>query len=107
LPGTRRLCDISDGPRPVKRGFAGFRLFQFGKAGAMREILKSNNHVELNFAEVVLKDAGIGCVILDTHMSIMDGSMLIIPRRLMVADENEARARAILVEALATPAEWT
>ena len=72
----------------------------------MREILKSNNAVELNFAEVVLKDAGIDCVILDTHMSIMDGSMVIIPRRLMVADADEARARAILTEALATPAEW-
>ena len=73
----------------------------------MREIRKSNNPVELNFAEVVLKDAGIDCVILDTHMSIMDGSMVIIPRRMMVADEDEARARAILAEALATPAEWT
>jgi len=81
-------------------------MCRFGKAEAMREILKSNNAVELNFAEVVLKDASIDCVILDTHMSIMDGSMVIIPRRLMVADEDAARARTILAEALATPAEW-
>jgi len=73
----------------------------------MREILKSNNVVELNFAEVVLKDAGIESVVLDTHMSILDGSMVIIPRRLMVADADEARARAILEEALASRAEWT
>jgi hypothetical protein len=73
----------------------------------MREILKSNNVVELNFAEVVLKDAGIGSVVLDTHMSILDGSMVIIPRRLMVADADEARAHAILEEALASRAEWT
>lgn len=72
----------------------------------MREILKSNNVVELNFAEVVLKDAGIGAVVLDTHMSIMDGSMVIIPRRLMVADADEARARVILEEALTSRAEW-
>ena len=72
----------------------------------MREILKSNNMVELNFAEVVLKDAGIPSVVLDTHASIMDGSMVIVPRRLMVADEDEARARAIVAEALASPAEW-
>jgi hypothetical protein len=72
----------------------------------MREVLKSNNPVELNFAEVVLKDAGIDCVVLDTHMSIMDGSMVIIPRRLMVPDEDEPRARAILAEALTTPADW-
>jgi hypothetical protein len=73
----------------------------------MREILKSNNVVELNFAEVVLKDAGIAAVVLDTHMSILDGSMVIIPRRLMVADADEARARAILDDALASRAEWT
>jgi len=72
----------------------------------MRAILKSNNAVELNFAEVVLRDAGIGCVLLDTHMSIMDGSMVIIPQRLMVSDEDEPRARVILNEALATSAGW-
>jgi hypothetical protein len=72
----------------------------------MREILKSNNMVELNFAEVVLKDAGIPSVVLDTHASIMDGSMVIVPRRLMVADDDEARARAIVAEALASPAQW-
>lgn len=73
----------------------------------MREVLKSNNPVELNFAEVVLKDAGIDCLVLDTHMSIMDGSMVIIPRRLMVANADDARARALLEEALASRAEWT
>jgi hypothetical protein len=73
----------------------------------MREILKSNNVVELNFAEVVLKDAGIPSVVLDSHMSIMDGSMVILPRRLMVSDEDEARAQAILKDALAGHATWT
>jgi hypothetical protein len=73
----------------------------------MREILKSNNAVELNFAEVVLRDAGIQVVVLDTHMSILDGSMVIIPRRLMVPDHDEVRARVILKEALASPVDWT
>jgi putative signal transducing protein len=73
----------------------------------MREILKSNNVVELNFAEVVLKDAGIPSVVLDSHMSIMDGSMVILPRRLMVDDSDEARAQAILKDALASHASWT
>jgi hypothetical protein len=36
----------------------------------------------------------------------MDGSMVIIPQRLMVADEDEPRARVILNEALATSAGW-
>jgi hypothetical protein len=73
----------------------------------MREVLKSNNPVELSFAEVVLKDAGIPSVVFDAHMSVMDGSMVILPRRLMVATEDEERARTILEQALAAPpASW-
>jgi hypothetical protein len=72
----------------------------------MREVLKTNNAVELNFAEVVLADAGIATVVFDGHMSVMDGSMVILPRRLMVADEDEVRAREILAEALAGAPPW-
>jgi Putative prokaryotic signal transducing protein len=69
----------------------------------VREILKSNNPVELNFIQAVLADAGIECFMLDEHMSILDGSMVILPRRLMVADEDESRARALMRDALASP----
>ena len=72
----------------------------------MREVLKTNNAVELNFAEVVLADAGIESVVFDGHMSVMDGSMVILPRRLMVADEDEAQAREILREALSDKPAW-
>ena len=66
----------------------------------MREVLKTNNPVELNFAEVVLKDAGIESVVFDAHMSVLDGSMVILPRRLMVADDEVDRAVTLLREAL-------
>lgn len=72
----------------------------------MREVLRTNNPVELNFAEVVLADAGIAAVVFDSHMSIMDGSMVILPRRLMVADEDVTRAETILRDALNSRAEW-
>ena len=62
----------------------------------MREVLKSNNPVELNFAEVLLKDAGIEALVFDDHMSILDGSMVILPRRLMVSDTDLERAQAII-----------
>lgn len=67
----------------------------------MREILKTNNPVELNYAEVILADAGIECFVFDNHMSIMDGSMVILPRRLMVDDTQEDRARTLLRDAFA------
>ncbi len=62
----------------------------------MRAVLKTNNPVLLNFAEVLLKDAGLHSVVFDADMSIMDGSIGILPRRLMVADEDFARAQGIL-----------
>ena len=66
----------------------------------MREVLKTNDPVLLNFAQVLLADAGIAAVVFDDHMSIMDGSLGILPRRLMVAEEDMARAELVLKEAL-------
>ena len=62
----------------------------------MKTLLKTNDLVLLNFAEVSLKDAGIAAVVFDDSMSVMDGSLCILPRRLMVSDDDEERARAIL-----------
>jgi hypothetical protein len=62
----------------------------------MREVLKSNNPVELSYAEALLKDAGIASVVFDDHMSVLDGSMVILPRRLMVSDADLGPAQALL-----------
>ncbi len=66
----------------------------------MREVLKSNNPVELSYAEALLRDAGIASVVFDDHMSVLDGSMVILPRRLMVGDAELERALALLKEGL-------
>src|SRR5215472_13840858 len=66
----------------------------------VRAILKTNDPILLNFAEALLTDAGIESVVFDSHMSIMDGSMGFMPRRLMVADEDFAQASRVLKEAL-------
>lgn len=66
----------------------------------MRDVLKTNDAVLLNFAEALLADAGISAVVFDTHMSIMDGSLGVLPRRLMVPEEDYARAKSILAGAL-------
>ena len=66
----------------------------------MREVLKSNNPVDLSYAEAVLKDAGIASVVFDDQMSVMDGSMVILPCRLMVADEDMEAAKSLLYDAL-------
>ena len=66
----------------------------------MRDVLKTNDPVLLDFAQVVLSNAGIPAVVFDAHMSVMDGSLGILPRRLMVADEDFEQARRVLREAV-------
>ena len=65
----------------------------------MRAVLKTTDPVFLSFVRAVLEDAGIEAVVLDEHTSIMEGSIGILPRRLMVADEDEDRARALIADA--------
>ena len=64
----------------------------------MRAVLKTNNLVQLNFAEAVLKDAGIATVVFDSQMSMTEGSVGVLPRRLMVSNEDFARAQSVLRE---------
>ena len=65
----------------------------------MKELIRTNDAVVLSFAESLLKDAGIGCLVADQNMSVLDGSIGILPRRILVADDDAAQARRILVDA--------
>lgn len=65
----------------------------------MKELLRTNDTVRLSWLTALLADARIESVILDTHTSIIEGSIGAIPRRLVVADEDYARARRILENA--------
>jgi hypothetical protein len=62
----------------------------------MRAVLKTNDPVQLNFAQAILADAGIQSFVFDSEMSGMEGSMTFIPRRLMVPDEEFVRAVGLL-----------
>ena len=64
----------------------------------MKELLRSNDPVRLSRAAGLLKAEGIPTYELDGHMSILDGSIGILPRRLMVADRDLFVATAILRE---------
>ena len=65
----------------------------------MREVLRGNDVVELSWAEAVLRAEGIPSVLLDLHTSVLEGSIGVLPRRLMVADEDHAAALRVLREA--------
>lgn len=65
----------------------------------MIAILKTVNPATLSFAQAVLKEADIPFFLMDQNVSIIDGSIGIIPRRLMVVDEDIDDARQAFIDA--------
>jgi Putative prokaryotic signal transducing protein len=65
----------------------------------MTELLRTNDLVRLSFLTALLRDGGIEAVVLDGHMSLAEGSISAIPRRLAVPAGDFERARRILIEA--------
>ena len=63
----------------------------------MDELIRTNEPVLLSWLLAELAGAGIDAVVLDLHTSVLEGSIAAIPRRVMVAPEDLARAKAILV----------
>ncbi len=54
----------------------------------MKELLRTNDPTVIAFATALLDGEGIDCFELDVNMSILDGSLGILPRRLMVRDAD-------------------
>ena len=65
----------------------------------MKELIRTNDAVIISFVESLLKDAGIGCLVADQNMSVLDGSIGILPRRIMVLEDDMTTARRILADA--------
>ncbi len=61
--------------------------------------MRTNDAVVISFVETLLKDAEIGCLVADQNMSVLDGSLGILPRRILVPDDDLAQARRILADA--------
>ena len=65
----------------------------------MKELFRTNDIVRLSWAQARLREAGVDSLVLDHHTSLMEGSIGAIPRRLMVAERDHHRARAVLAAA--------
>ncbi len=65
----------------------------------MVELLRSNDVVLLSFIRALLEADRIQVVELDQHASVMDGSVAMVQRRLMVDGEDEQAARQLLKDA--------
>ena len=76
------------------------RLWNYGwKKTGMIELIRTNDAVLLSFAESLMKEAGIHYLIADQGMSILEGSLGMLPRRFLVEADRETEARRILKDA--------
>ncbi|MCO6419217.1 DUF2007 domain-containing protein [Siccirubricoccus sp. KC 17139] len=65
----------------------------------MRVVAESQDPIRISFLQALLADAGIPSLVLDAHISALEGGIGAFPRRLAVAAEDLARARRLLAEA--------
>ena len=65
----------------------------------MRELLRTNDPVLVSFAQSLLTRAGFDPLVADTHMSIVEGSLGVFPRRVLVPADDWEDARALLTDA--------
>jgi Putative prokaryotic signal transducing protein len=65
----------------------------------LRELVRTNDAVLISAIEALLRGAGIDHLIVDQNMSVLEGSIGIFPRRILVGEDELATARRLLAEA--------
>ena len=64
----------------------------------MRELVRTNDPVLISALEALLKGADIGHMVVDQNISVLEGSIGIFPRRILVEDDQLDAARTLLEE---------
>ena len=62
----------------------------------MKLLLKTNDVVMISYVRSVLDEHDIAVFELDVNMSVLEGSIGILPRRIMVADQHHRQAERLL-----------
>ncbi len=65
----------------------------------MRELVRTNDMVLVSAVVALLDGAGIRHMVLDQNMSVLEGSLGVLPRRILVAEDEERSARRLLGDA--------
>jgi hypothetical protein len=65
----------------------------------MEELLRTNDIVLISFVEALLRDAKIDALVADQNMSIIEGSLGVLQRRVLVHADDLDRARLLLRDA--------
>ena len=64
----------------------------------MKELLRSTDPTTIAFATALLQGEGIACFEMDVNMSVLEGSIGILPRRLMVRTEELQQAERVMLD---------
>lgn len=62
----------------------------------MKQLLRTTDPTAIAFAKALLQGEGIDCFEMDVNMSVLEGSIGILPRRLMVRDADHDRAERVM-----------
>jgi hypothetical protein len=65
----------------------------------MQDLIRSNDIVLIATVGALLDGAGIPHLLLDSHMAALEGSLGILPRRILVDDDSAPRARRLVSDA--------
>jgi hypothetical protein len=65
----------------------------------LEELLRTNDIVLISYVEALLRDARITAFVADQNMSVIEGSLGVLPRRVLVAADEMEEARRLLREA--------
>jgi hypothetical protein len=65
----------------------------------VREIVRTNDAVVVSAIAALLEGAAIPHLVLDQNMSVLEGSLGILPRRVLVEEANLLAARRLLQDA--------
>ena len=65
----------------------------------MKELVRTNDLVLITLIEALLKEQSIEYIVLDQNMSVLEGSIGILPRRIMTVNDDYDHARRILIDA--------
>jgi hypothetical protein len=82
---------VADGPQRPAPNRAGL--------DPLREIVRTNDPVLISAIEALFTGARIPYLVLDQNMSVLEGSIGMLPRRILVNDDFERDARGLLTDA--------
>jgi len=67
--------------------------------GTLRELVRTNDIVLVSAVGALLDGANIHHLVLDQNMSIIEGSLGVLPRRILVHEDDNRAARQVLSDA--------